>query len=224
MWRSHLGRSMQSTRRILNICLVPDLKQAQGAAFSKEAIDLSKKLNQTEKSLYELSDEVMGVNSHLSLLHCTLMHVNVALDADQLTAFMKRFEPIMKQAVMVKVNGVEEVQAQAFIRDNLLTNTVAICHAKVKWFAVEKDAALLKLQESCVSVTNDVSACITGRNDKYNPHFTLWVKAQAPVDAKQVEKGAKKADGFFVPCRVIIGNCGPIGQVAQSVSTPAAKL
>lgn len=199
---------------ILNIALVPvEIEVTDSIAA------VSKELN-NPPSLYHLRarNEVDSLAS--SLPHCTLMHFRIPKDPVKRASLLTRLKLLEGQTILVQINAMESLEANAFIRDELLKGISSTHKMAVKWLAVEKTEALLNLQEKVVNIISDEGAYITGRRDAYKPHFTLWVQEKdsplEPIKKEAHPLSAQMQHSFF--CKVVIGTCGSIGQVAKIFS------
>lgn len=200
---------------ILNVALVPiETKIGDNIAL------VSKALN-NPPSLYHLRTHLEAPSPGSSLPHCTLMHFRVPEDSVEKALLLQKLSSLSGRTILIQMNDIQSIQAPAFIRDNLSGQLPIDQKIYVKSFNVEKTAPLLKLQNEVISTIDDTDAYITGIGENYSPHFTLWVQdinknksmaipATPPISSINIPRS------FY--CKVVIGTCGPRGQVEEIFS------
>ena len=196
---------------ILNIAVVPLDEEVESVI-----IDLSNSLV-APSSLYYLrkSNSEKSVNS--SIPHCTVMHFRVPTDLNTRKSLLNNLIPHIGQTISITISGLEQLIAPAFYRDKLLHNEIIKEKNYVQWLSVLKTPELLAVQKSMIGFINDNDALITSTNDTYTPHFTLVVDelSETRKQNSEIIKNPVLKEVRVCKCKVIIGTCGPMGQVEE---------
>jgi hypothetical protein len=212
------SRGKKSSFDILNIAIVPvETKDANNI------IAISKQLNKPQ-SLYHLRKMGDDGISDSSLPHCTLMHFRISNDPKAKKDFLEKLVPFVGQTLLINTIDVESIKTKKFLKSALLNGDANHYYTDVKWVSVKKTPNLIELQSNIINAISDKKACFTGTGINYQPHFTLWVKDAAETkhqnscanteelpDNVQESISAIKGQTFFG--KVVIGTCGPIGQL-----------
>lgn len=115
----------------------------------------------------------------------------------------------------------QSLEVDAFVRDHLLADINDNHTMAVRWLSIERSPELLSLQNEVVSAISDKEACITETGNVYSPHFTLWVQDKNQQPAVVPETAYEQIHSILAQmprsflCKVIMGTCGPIGQMNE---------
>lgn len=198
-------------KNIFNIALVPDDEH-----LHKKIVLLSKQLNKRLSSYFlRLPTEPFTVGS--SLAHCTLMHFKSDENIYQNEQFLKSIKPLLESKLEIKSNGLKFVEVNAFVKSDLINNKETRHRNLVLSLETVKSRGILALQEEVIEALTPFADCITGIGPEYTPHFTQWVMEKGSVSKEEVESILR--DSYEpdiqskIKCKLILGNCGNIGQI-----------
>ena len=195
---------------ILNIALIPEDKYVAAAI-----VKLSQSLNEP-LSLYHLRNANDSHKENSSIPHCTVMHFLLPKSGADKKRVLMSLLPFVDQTVTVSLVGLEKITAPAFIKAAILRNQTINEQNHVQQLAVAKNNELITLQNKISQAIGDEESLITGKGPAYAPHFTLWV--QEFPQAKNIKSKDLLSDiPNFFNCKVIIGSCGPIGQIERVI-------
>ncbi len=217
---------LANTHMILNVCLLP-----MDDAFKAAAIELSTRLNTPAPTDYQLVDQMTGAEDdpahparRHSHPHCTVMHFVVRREEDAVKRLGRALRELNGRVVEVDVAGVRYTpRLGSWVRDTKLglpapATPLYGATADVTWLDVKPGEALRNLQDAVHDnlkkhMNQQGLRLLTATGHDYTPHFTLAVNAtpgrEYALPALQTGDGAPTR----VPCILMLGDCGPIGQV-----------
>ena len=220
---------------MLNVCLIPDEATEIGRLFNSNAIQTSARLNALANTMYELHSAppapAYGDENIFSLPHCTVLHIKVPAESESVV--IKALSGIIGRSFNAKVQSLEYVSANAFVRDAILgkVNTAASVSSKIWWYKVDRDAPLIALQQEILAELKQVlpnqDFAITSANENYRPHFTLSAQPDTEAHIPESEHQrllAEPALHATIPCRVALGGVGTIGQVPYIIAPESLAL
>ncbi len=216
---------MNDPHIILNLCLMPDEADPEGARFNQAVAKVSGELNALNPSEYLVNNRPK--ESVDSWTHCSVMHVRVPNDEKTLASLSRALDAVVGEAIALDIGALTAVDNSAFLLEPLIRGDWANAYrpSDMYWILVNRNKALLDMQEriavALVKGLGSEEGFITPRGEKYRPHFTCWIKFKGhDMPLPEVQSGMPRSS---VPCRVRLGNSGPIGQVRNFVNK-AEKL
>ena len=221
-----------TTHCLLNICLVPDIATESGQQFRREAVRVSQTLNQIDRSGYVLTDGEPSIGSPKSLTHCTVMHIRVSGDAIKSGFLGRAFAPLFDHSCVVPAHTFIAVPRQPQWnavemgkQGSLFKPQEGIFH-NVLWWNVRLSQSMRDLQNNVYAALSSRLSegfCLTRRGDYYSPHFTLWLKEMSTQETAATRLPSltwqDTPNSMEVPCRLVIGNCGVLGQVYRTAKS-----